>query len=97
MASGYDEHFFKRLQPDRVHFGLWITCFVAFLNNDIKVTEFLEMWYLQTLVHTTQDQISFPYVCQKTNLIPYTLPDDEIEGANPHTQTSFYIKHQHGL
>lgn len=97
LNSGYDESFFKKLEPNRSHFGLWLTCFVAFLNNDTKVTEFLDMWYLQTLVHTTQDQISFPYVCQKTNLIPYTLPDNDIEGAHPHLRTAFYIKYEHGL
>ena len=51
-------------------YGVWVTCFVAFLQKDKDVKNFLEMWYLQTLKHTTQDQVGFPYVCQKTNMIP---------------------------
>ena len=54
------------------------------------------MWYLQTLKYTTQDQIGFSYVCQKTNMIPFTLPNNEIYGKCPHSNTMFYLKHNHG-
>lgn len=96
LRDGYDDNFFKGIRTDLLHFGVWLTCFIAFLNNDSDVILFLEMWYLQTLKYTTQDQISFPYVCQKTKLIPYTLPDNEIKGYFPHYYTVFYIKHEHG-
>jgi hypothetical protein len=96
LNDGYDESFFKKMYSHTSHFGVWITCFVAFLNNDDKTSQFLNMWYLQTLQYTTQDQISFPYVCQKTNIIPYTLPNYEIKGYYPHDYTLFYIKHIHG-
>lgn len=95
IQDGYTDDFFKQIQPDRIHFGVWITCFVAFLQHDPAVRNFLKLWYLQTLKHTTQDQIGFPYVCQKTNLIPYTLPDNDVHGE-PHQRTMFYIKHDHG-
>jgi hypothetical protein len=64
--------------------------------TDAEVLKFLDLWYSQTLKYTTQDQIGFPYVCQKTNLIPYTLPDEEVRGVFPHQMTDFYIKHEHG-
>jgi len=97
INDGYDETFFKKIDKlDRVNFGVWLTCFVAFDNKNIDVRNFLNLWYNQTLKYTTQDQISFPYVCQKINLIPYTLPDKEINGSNPHNETDFYIKHNHG-
>jgi hypothetical protein len=70
---------------------------VAFANKDIEVTQFLDLWYLQTLKYTTQDQIGFPYVVYKTNLIPYTLPNKEIVGEFPAKNTKFYIKHDHGI
>lgn len=95
IQDGYTDDFFKQIHPDRKHFGVWITCFVAFLQHEPAVQNFLELWYLQTLKYTTQDQIGFPYVCQKTKLIPYTLPDNEIHGT-PHSHTMFYIKHVHG-
>lgn len=94
VKDGYDETFFKKINPSP-HFGMWVTCFVAFLNNDASVTKFLNLWYLQTLKFTTQDQIGFPYVSQKLNLIPFTLPNDEIKGERPHSQTDFYKKHEH--
>jgi hypothetical protein len=95
VDDGYDELFFKQFN-NNPNFGVWITCFVAFLNNDKDVTEFLNLWYLQTLKYTTQDQISFSYVCQKTKLIPFTLPNNDINGISPHFYTDFYIKHNHG-
>ena len=96
LDEGYDNSFFKNIIKDRPHVGMWITCFVAFLHKDKEVSKFLELWYLQTLKHTTQDQVGFPYVCQKTNIIPFTLPNNEISGDYPHKNTLFYIKHEHG-
>jgi len=95
VKDGYNDLFYKNLKSHTPHMGVWITCFVAFLNKDIEVSSFLDLWYLQTLKYTTQDQIGFSYVCQKTNLIPYTLPNDEIRGDEPHKNTMFYIKHNH--
>jgi hypothetical protein len=95
VSDGYNDAYFKNMHSHTPHFGVWLTCFVAFLNNDPDVTNFLDLWYLQTLQYTTQDQIGFPYVCQKTNLLPYTLPNHEIHGDRPHHNTMFYIKHNH--
>ena len=100
IADGYNDNFTDSALTKNKHnennLGVWITCFVAFLNNDERVTDFLNLWYLQTLKYTTQDQLGFTYVCYKTGLVPYTLPDDEISGESPHKQTDFYIKHNHG-
>jgi hypothetical protein len=94
--DGYTDEFFKKLNSHTPHMGVWITCFVAFLHKDEQVKNFLDLWYLQTLKYTTQDQIGFPYVCQKTNMIPFTLPNSEIHGDHPHYHTMFYIKDIHG-
>tara|TARA_Y100000768_G_scaffold387917_1_gene380967 strand:+ start:421 stop:1224 length:804 start_codon:yes stop_codon:yes gene_type:complete len=96
LEDGYDELFFKNIKSHTPHMGVWITCFVAFLQKDKDVKNFLDMWYLQTLKYTTQDQIGFPYVCQKTNIIPFTLPNNEINGDHPHSNTMFYVKQKHG-
>ena len=97
LADGYNEFFFKHINAHTQHMGVWVTCFVAFIQHDPDVVNFLDLWYLQTLKYTTQDQIGFPYVVQKTNLIPFTLPNHEISGDRPHQNTMFYIKHNHGL
>jgi len=100
IKDGYRNEFFQshtRLQqPTREHFGVWVTCFVAFLQHEPSIARFLELWYLQTLKFSTQDQVSFCYTCQKTNLVPFTLPNHEISGEHPHDNTYFYRKHEHG-
>jgi hypothetical protein len=94
LKNGYNETFFKSLNiHPSSHFGVWITCFVAFNNKDLDTTRFLDMWYSQTLQYTTQDQVGFSYVSQKLLIIPYTLP--QTKESNSHSETSFYIKHTH--
>lgn len=95
VDDGYTDEYFKNGHHSS-HFGVWVTCFVAFLKNDNEVSRFLDLWYLQTLNHTTQDQIGFSYVCQKTELLPYTLPNKDVSGDCPHNRTMFYVKHNHG-
>ena len=60
VNDGYTDEFFKDTpvsnDKNKNNLGVWITCFVAFLNNDENVTHFLNLWYLQTLEYTTQDQ-----------------------------------------
>ena len=111
IKDGYTNKEFKKLYPHEINIGVWHTAFCAFLNNNTEVTSFLNLWYLQTLQYTTQDQISFPYVCYKSNIIPYTLPNNEIKLREIHLKTEnndflkiktadfvtdFYIKHPHG-
>jgi hypothetical protein len=96
VNDGYTDAYFKNMSHSP-HFGVWITCFVAFFQHDPDVKVFLDTWYMQTLKYTTQDQIGFPYVCQRLQHIPYTLPQGEIWGDNPHRITMFYIKHEHGV
>ena len=97
LSDGFSEQFFAQMPQKKQnrHFGVWITCFVAFLKNDPEVKRFLDLWYLQTLKYTTQDQVGFPYVIYKTGLIPHTLPDTEIYGIDTCRKTMFYIKHSH--
>jgi hypothetical protein len=97
VKDGYNDEFFKKLNSHTPHMGVWITCFVAFLQKDEDVKTFLNLWYLQTLQYSTQDQVGFPYVCQKLNMIPLSLQKNEIYGERPHSETMFYIKHNHGV
>jgi hypothetical protein len=75
---------------------MWVTAFVAFDNKNRRVRRFLDFWFLQTLNYTTQDQVSFSYCAQKLNIIPYTLPDADVWGPEPHKETYFYTKWDHG-
>lgn len=94
LEDGYTEDYFKTLVPNRQHIGVWVTCFVSFLNKDESVSKFLDIWYRQTLEICNQEQMSFSYACYKTEIIPYTFPDGTITGA--FDDNSFYKKLQHG-
>lgn len=96
VSDGYTPNFFKQINPTSVHFGVWLTCFVAFDNKDDEIKNFLDLWYLQTLKFSTQDQVSFPYVCMKTHIVPLTLPNEDITGDRPHEGTMMFNKHEHG-
>jgi hypothetical protein len=100
IKDGYNDNYFKNTDAlnefNKENIGVWITCFISFLNKNEDVSNFLDLWYLQTLKYTTQDQIGFPYVCYKTGIIPHTLPNETIKGNNPHSNTDFYIKLNHG-
>jgi hypothetical protein len=74
----------------------FITCFIAYLNKDEQVSHFLDLYYYQTLKYTTQDELSFIYVCNKLNMFPYKLPNQEIKSVDTNIITDFYIKFNHG-
>jgi hypothetical protein len=102
LKEGFDESWIKKTTCDpREHLGVWITCFIAWDMRKQETHDFLNLWWLHNLTYTTQDQISFPYVCWKQRVIPTTLPDRSIDGTliygRGHERTLFYIKHNHGL
>jgi hypothetical protein len=94
LQDGYDEDYFKRQDPTRIHLGVYVTCVLAFHNNE-ETRNFLDYWYLQTLKYTTNDQIGFPYVAQKLNIIPRALPDADIKGD--YVTSDIHRKWYHGL
>jgi hypothetical protein len=100
LQDGYDEYFFYKYDRKEGrgrgdHFGVWLTCFVAFNNRNPIVIDFLNRWYLQTLKYTTQDQVGFSKVVQDTKLVPYTFPDMRFKGDEPHKDCEMFIKHEH--
>ena len=95
IDEGYDETFFKQYHDKNPHIGVWVTCFIAWDNRDPHISTFLDKWYMQTLEHSTQDQVSFSFVVQKTNIIPYTIPDPYYD-TYTHMKTIFYDKLPHG-
>ena len=95
MKLNFNQELFRSIYGK--NYGIWITCFIVFHNHNEQITDFLNKWYYEILTRTTQDQISFPFVCQKCSVFPYTLPDDEIESQFPHISTMFYIRHKHGI
>lgn len=73
----------------------WVTCLVAFDTRAPTYLLVLQLWFVQTLLWSTEDQVSFPYVCWKAGVRPYTFPDGDLSGKG-HSITDLYIKHNHG-
>jgi hypothetical protein len=87
LREGYSPAFFKKPDGGMYPLGMWITCFVAFFAKDPRTADLLNFWYLQTLRYTTQDQISFPFVCQQMRMVPFTLPHQEFSVEAPSKRT----------
>ena len=100
IRDGYNNSWWDQYRSthgnNHTHFGVFLTCFVAFDNRLESVKNFTDFWFLQNLNYSTQDQVSFPYVVYKTGIVPYTLPDADIAGDTPHQGTMFYKKWNHG-
>lgn len=80
---------------ERVEYGLWCTCFVAWnMKRQPQTKTFLDAWAMENRRHTTQDQVSFPFVVQKLGNHPYSLPDDTIFGN--FDWNSMFVKGYHG-
>ncbi len=96
LKSGYTDEYWASVYPFRPNAGVWITCFIAFNMKDPQTNIFLQEWYSQTLKHTTQDQIGFPYALFSLKIVPFSLPIHGIRGDKPHQETEFYVKLAHG-
>lgn len=96
IDEGYDDKYFKchhKCDKDTSDcLGVWLTNFIAFVAKNSDVIRFMNRWYQEIMQHTTQDRISFSYVCFKSDIIPYTLPDKDIYGI-AHSSTQFYMVH----
>ena len=91
--DGFKETYFKELYPYSQHIGVWYTSFIAFVNNNSLIKDFLDGWFTETLKYESNyDRLSFAYICYKKNMMPYTLPDKKVYGI-PHLTTEFYIRH----
>jgi hypothetical protein len=70
---------------------VFCTCFIAFFvsHSNEQVYDFLDVWYEQTLRHTTQDQIGFPFCLWRQSLRCHTWH------GTPHSRTHMFVKHHH--
>lgn len=102
IEDGFEEGYFRDIYPRPEgrgrgdHFGVWATGFVAFDNRLPEVKSFMDIWYLQTLKYTTQDQVGFVKAAWDSKLVPYTLPDAILGGNHPHVETDVFKVHSHG-
>ena len=88
IKNGYKEEYWTSKTK---LYGLWSCGFIIFNMNDEKIYKLLDRWYLHNMKYTNRDQISFPYICYKLKIIPYTFPDNVLKG-NAHTINTFYTR-----
>jgi hypothetical protein len=80
----------------RPEWGVWVTCFVAFdLHLPISF-EFLDAWWRENVIRTTQDQVTFPYLAWKMKVYPFSLPSPGISGGTA-DYNDLFEKALHGL
>jgi len=79
--------------------GVWYTTLMIYNMRDLWTRILLDRWYLETLRHSTNDQISFPHVVLKENALNAlcTLPNEVIRGQYPNHQSSIYVKNDHTM
>jgi hypothetical protein len=99
ITKGFEEAYFDRLGfKTSDHYGLWVTCFIAFDMKKSETHAFLDKWWYHNMKYTTQDQISFPYICWENNLKPYSLPNYSDNGiiVGNSDSNNLFIKVNHG-
>jgi hypothetical protein len=60
-----------------------------------NASKFLDLWSAHNRKHSTQDQISFPYVSQILQIHPQSLPYRNIYGS--YVYNTLFVKTEHGL
>jgi hypothetical protein len=80
----------------RPEWGLWVTSFVALDLHSPASFEFLDAWWQENVVHSTQDQVSFPFVAWKMKVYPFSLPSPGVS-AGSWMHNDFFARIEHGL
>ena len=100
-ASWYEENK-ELIQMNGQKYGLYITCMVMFDLRKSETKTFLDCWWNENILRSTQDQIGFPYCAWKHNILVHSLPDtEEPMRWDPWDQKSdsnpYFRKLDHGL
>ena len=95
VRRGYTDEHWKTVDPSVIQPPVWVTCMVVFDMNAADTIPFLRASYRETLLYTTQDQVSFTAVLFDKRMTPHTLPNADIKGRHWH-DTQLYHGHSHG-
>lgn len=95
LAEGYrDDHFGRRPSNPKAFRSVFVTNFFALNMLRPETHQLCELWWMQNLIFTTQDQVSFTYALWKLGLLPYTFPDERIHGGS--ANNDLFEKSGHG-
>lgn len=76
-------------------YGLYVTCMVMFDLRRNETIPFLDCWWRENILRSTQDQVSFPYCAWKLNVAIHALPDAEAP-LGSYEDNTYYRKMKHG-
>lgn len=79
-------HAYMQTHPEVEQIGVWYTTFMVYNMKSPLTRYLLDNWYLETLRHTTNDQISFPYAVLTTSaaddgMSTGAIGDDSFSGS----------------
>ena len=86
LSQGYREKWFQNetwfneyrgVSGNVMKYGLYITCMVMFDLRQEETKQFLECWWRENILRSTQDQVGFPYCAWKLKTRIHALPDSE--------------------
>lgn len=60
-----------------MRYGLYITCMFMIDLRKSESKQFLECWWRENILRSTQDQVGFPYCAWKLNTKIHALPDEK--------------------
>lgn len=68
---------------DKGKYGQYVTCMVLLDLRKSETKEFLDCWWRENILRSTQDQVGFPYCAWKYRTPIQALPDKEAPGKYP--------------
>lgn len=105
LSKGFREGWFRNeswyerfmgVERNDAKYGVFITCMVMFDLRKRITKRFLDCWWTENVLRSTQDQISFPYCAWKLGIPIHALPDKEnSEGSAIHN--AYFHKMDHGM
>jgi len=105
LSSGFREGWFrneswynqfKGTELNDFKYGLYITCMVMFDLRRQDTKTFLDCWWRENILRSTQDQVSFPYCAWKLGIPIRALPDAEDPLGGAEDNANFH-KLDHGM
>lgn len=93
-----DEEWFEEMKGvagNNDMYGMYVTCMVLFDLRQSITKKFLDCWWKENILRSTQDQLSFPYCAWKLKVPVHALPDAESpEGS--FEKNPYFVKLGHG-
>lgn len=104
LSQGFTEGWFRNTTwfnqykgvGNDMKYGLYITCMFMIDLRKSESKQFLECWWRENILRSTQDQVGFPYCAWKLNTKIHALPDEK-DPIGSWMENPYFRKLDHGL